>query len=370
MGAALGYVSSIGLGRIEVHNIALRNRLFAALQSVPKLRVISAPPGPLASPLLTYSLHLPNLSLPDETKERARKADERARPEPQPAETAQSPTVPAGEDGKGKGEAKVDIVLTDAAGKEVRRMKGPALLGVNRAAWDFGSQLYKQPRDRRPSGFRNEESGPQVAPGTYNVTVRFEGHEAKGTVQVLADPSAQQAPASARSAHQDALNRARQLHARTAAAVDRVIGARRDVDVVLAKLRQGGDDRDGREGDWGGKEREADRPLVRAGEKLKKDLIAAEKTLWIPPGTKGLQRDKDLSSRLDRLDEALSSTWTSPTPAQKALLEETERLVAKGVGEVDQLFAGEVAEFRGQVEKAGIGLFSAERPARTGKAGS
>jgi selenocysteine lyase/cysteine desulfurase len=56
LGAALGYVSAMGMDRIEAHNLALRNRLFAALQSVPKLRVVSAPPGPLASPLLTYTL--------------------------------------------------------------------------------------------------------------------------------------------------------------------------------------------------------------------------------------------------------------------------------------------------------------------------
>ncbi len=337
--------------------------------------------------LLTYSLHLPGLALPDEAKERQRKEDERARaaaapapppatspaaarkgedlppktPAPTSAEPAETAKATGGEDGKGKTERKVDIVITDAAGKEVRRFKGPALLGVNRAAWDFGSQLYKQPRDRRPSGFRNEESGPQVAPGTYNVTVRFEGHEAKGTVQVLGDPSVEGAPASAWSAHQDALDRARKLHARTAEAIDRVIGARRDVDVVLTKLRQGGD-----EGREGGRDREADRPLLRAGEKLKRDLTAAEKTLWIPPGTKGIQRDKDLLSRLERLDEALGSSWTSPTPAQKAFLEQTEILVGKVVGEVDQLFTSEVAQFKGQVEKAGIGLFATRAPEKGG----
>ena len=56
LGAAFGYLSAIGVNRVEEHNLALRNRLFAALQAVPKLRVVSTPPGPLASPLLTYVL--------------------------------------------------------------------------------------------------------------------------------------------------------------------------------------------------------------------------------------------------------------------------------------------------------------------------
>jgi selenocysteine lyase/cysteine desulfurase len=56
LGAAMDYVSAIGIGKVEAHNLALRNRLHAALASVPKLRVVSAPPGGLASPLLTYML--------------------------------------------------------------------------------------------------------------------------------------------------------------------------------------------------------------------------------------------------------------------------------------------------------------------------
>jgi selenocysteine lyase/cysteine desulfurase len=56
LGAAIDYVSAIGMSQIETHNLALRNRLFAGLQSVPKLRVVSSAAGRLASPLLTYTL--------------------------------------------------------------------------------------------------------------------------------------------------------------------------------------------------------------------------------------------------------------------------------------------------------------------------
>jgi len=60
LGAAIDYVSAIGLDRIEAHNLALRTRLYASLKNVPKVRVVSAPPGPLASALLSYTLP-PNL---------------------------------------------------------------------------------------------------------------------------------------------------------------------------------------------------------------------------------------------------------------------------------------------------------------------
>jgi selenocysteine lyase/cysteine desulfurase len=56
LGAAIDYVSAIGRARVEVHNLALRNRLHEALTEVPRLRVVSPPPGQLASPLLTFAL--------------------------------------------------------------------------------------------------------------------------------------------------------------------------------------------------------------------------------------------------------------------------------------------------------------------------
>lgn len=56
LGAAIDYISAIGVACIERHNLALRNRLYTALQDVPALRVVSAAPGALATPLLTYAL--------------------------------------------------------------------------------------------------------------------------------------------------------------------------------------------------------------------------------------------------------------------------------------------------------------------------
>ena len=56
LGAAIDYLNAIGMPRIEAQNLALRNRLYSGLQSVPKLRVVSSAAGALASPLLTYAL--------------------------------------------------------------------------------------------------------------------------------------------------------------------------------------------------------------------------------------------------------------------------------------------------------------------------
>jgi selenocysteine lyase/cysteine desulfurase len=56
LGTALDYRVAIGPARIETYNLALRNRLFNLLGSIPRVRVVSAAPGPMASPMLAYEL--------------------------------------------------------------------------------------------------------------------------------------------------------------------------------------------------------------------------------------------------------------------------------------------------------------------------
>jgi selenocysteine lyase/cysteine desulfurase len=56
LGTALDYHAVIGASRIEDYNLALRNHLFDRLTRVPRLRVVTAGPGPMASPMLAYEL--------------------------------------------------------------------------------------------------------------------------------------------------------------------------------------------------------------------------------------------------------------------------------------------------------------------------
>lgn len=56
LGAAIDYHTARGVDTIEQHNLALRNRMFRALGGVPKVQVMSAPPGAQATPMVTYTL--------------------------------------------------------------------------------------------------------------------------------------------------------------------------------------------------------------------------------------------------------------------------------------------------------------------------
>ena len=56
LGAAIDYVSGIGIGKIEEHNLKLRNSLYELLGTLPRLRIASPPPGALATPLITVQV--------------------------------------------------------------------------------------------------------------------------------------------------------------------------------------------------------------------------------------------------------------------------------------------------------------------------
>ena len=56
LGAAIDYVSGMGIGKIEQHNLTLRNRLFELLSTLPQVRLVSPPPGPLATALITVQV--------------------------------------------------------------------------------------------------------------------------------------------------------------------------------------------------------------------------------------------------------------------------------------------------------------------------
>lgn len=56
MGTAVDYQNAMGPANIERHDLGLRARLFAALAEVPKVRTVSPPDGPAASPMISYAL--------------------------------------------------------------------------------------------------------------------------------------------------------------------------------------------------------------------------------------------------------------------------------------------------------------------------
>ena len=420
--------------------------------------------------LLTYSLRLPGLALPDDKAERERKeheraervrqaaggtaaaaaaagvpaeagggrtaADESAPPpavakaaaaaasghkagrepeEPEEPATAAAGASPSGgaggtadQAGPRANEPQVEIRISDAAGKALRTMKGPAKLGVNRAVWDLGRDQFRQAPHGERGDFFRRDSGPQVPPGTYNVTVRFRGHEAKGSVRVTADPSSRNTDADWQT-REAALRRLGELQDSLVEAIDRLGAARADLDVVVGKLRRA----DAREEEKkkkagtdvpapapaatgaqanapeGSKASESTRapestpasestrapestregtaaasgnPLLRTARELRRKINAQERRLFVPPNTKGIVEDRTPLNRVQLALFSIDSSWDPPNPTQRLELQQAETAVATALQEVNRVMSEDVAAFRKQVAGAHVDLLPAEAP--------
>jgi selenocysteine lyase/cysteine desulfurase len=55
-GAAIEAANKRGIAASEAQNLRLRNRAYEGLQKIAKVRVVSAPPGPLATALVAFKL--------------------------------------------------------------------------------------------------------------------------------------------------------------------------------------------------------------------------------------------------------------------------------------------------------------------------
>ncbi|HYC92925.1 MAG TPA: hypothetical protein VEO54_27215 [Thermoanaerobaculia bacterium] len=315
--------------------------------------------------LLTYSLNLPGLPHPVDEKERERKQKERDAavkalvtetgepvvdvPKEPEASVAAKPSEPPARDPDKAPE--VDIEVSDASGTVIRKFKGPAKLGVNRTSWELRRDAFKRPvvPGEEPNEFR-PRTGPEVLPGTYTVTIKFRGNEAKQSVRVLPDPRENLTP-EVRQAKFDALMRAGKLTETITTAIERIQKTRADIDSVSSKLKKPDDAAD-----------KTPDPLVKSGTALKRRLDEMEKRLWVPPKTKGIPAETDVLGKIQYPLQAMQSSWDAPTPAQLAYLERAEAQLRTVLADFNKLFAEDVAKYRQEVQAKNVTLFAEEPP--------
>jgi photosystem II stability/assembly factor-like uncharacterized protein len=356
--------------------------------------------------LVTFSVSGAGIPLADEQRERERKERERgaalqaaaqtssAAPESMrrggEAASAAKETRQAGvkppeekkkeEDASKKDEGpKAQIEVADAAGKTVRHFKAPVKLGMNRVAWGFERDDFKEPppaADQPPP--QDDPAGPEVPPGTYTVTVKFRGHEAKAAVKVLADPRSPNREADWQ-ARWAAVLRAGALQDAAVEAIERIAHIRADAESAVAKAKQaaearraaekrdGKDMEQGRGPRQGGGDSEASSPLADAAEKLEKGLADLEKQLWNRPDAQGLQAPEDILDQISLEGSAVTGQWDPPSPAQLETLDQLASRLDGFLADFNRFCAADLAAFRKQVVDAKVGLLPEEPPLAVAK---
>jgi photosystem II stability/assembly factor-like uncharacterized protein len=348
--------------------------------------------------VLDYWLSDPKLPLPIAEKERARKEKERqekreaeakatVKPVEHVVEHEESPgpaqekvaeqekkgnpkeTPEKGTDEKKEKETpkEVEIRVADATGKVIRTFTAPAVQGLNRTYWGLRRDAFK--------GFPGEEpppphpAGPEVMPGTYEVTVRYNDQESKQTVRVLADPR-YPVTAEGLQQHEDALVQTGEIQNAISESIDRIRKTRADVQDVLARHDQRKKEEREAKGETtpppSAKDEKPD-ALTEAGQKLQKGLTDLEKKLWTPYDTPGIVADDDLLSQLFYVRGYIQSSWAPPTPNHMEFLRQFAARTATVVADVNKYFDTDVAAFRKQVDEEGLRLLGPVPPIRIGK---
>ncbi|HYN23307.1 MAG TPA: hypothetical protein VE078_20280, partial [Thermoanaerobaculia bacterium] len=201
------------------------------------------------------------------------------------------------DDKKDEKKKEIEILIADSQGRHVRKFTAPARQGLNRVVWDLSRDSFKRfPWPAEFGGDNPNPAGPEVLPGTYQVTVRFGGQESKGTVKVLPDPRKKSSPEDWRK-REEALQRTGDLQDALITALERIQRTRSDVQSVTAlldKRKKDEKDREIAEARAKGlpapdKKDEKPDPLAEAAEKLQKGLTDLEKKIWLPPDTPGIQ---------------------------------------------------------------------------------
>ena len=333
--------------------------------------------------ILTYSLNGTGLPYPDEKKERERKEEEREKhlreeegrpvtglpqtalelsasetsgkavpPAAKGAEKAEqkAPAEKAAEKPKGEEPKEVEIRIADASGKTLRTFTSPARQGVSRAVWDLTTDAPKPFPSDRPA-MPHPSSGVEVIPGTYTATIKMGDHEAKGTVQVVADPRSHNTEADWK-ARDAVVQRSEALLGALAEAIERVRNTRTDVDTVVARVQAQKKDKDQTPP---AKDAKPD-PLVESANKLKEGLDKLEMRLWTPYDAVGIQPGNDAATKVFFAFGYSLSSMAPPSPTHLEYLRQAEKGVNDALADVNRFFETDVAAFRKQADAAGARL--------------
>ncbi len=321
--------------------------------------------------MITFIASGDDLPHPDETTERARKIAMREaalaeKPDDttltQPSDETEGETPDEGEPAamdksdaeEEKSDAKATVVIAENDGTVIRTFKTDIHQGINRIVWNLRRDgLRPVPPGKMPED-GTLPAGMEVIPGTYQVTVKFDGQEATGKTIVKADPRSPYTEDAHRATYAMRLE-AMALTEKTNLALERLLDARRDIDMVstlieakLARTDIAGDD-----------DNHPLKQLQKQIADLEADITTIETSFRVPPDTSGIVYEADkVYAKIGRAQFYLGSSNAAPSEAAKQAMAEATRVAMVSVAAVDKFLVKDLANFRNAVRGAGVSLLA------------
>lgn len=260
-------------------------------------------------------------------------------------ERLRKPETP-GKDEKPKPD-KAKIEIRDGAGRLVRVLEVSPTQGLNRVVWDLNETSYRSPMP--PSPWGGGASAP-VVPGTFNVSLKFDGAESKQTLDVLPDPrlGLTAAEYQSKAASWAAYGKVQET---LTDAIRQLQDLRADLDRVAALAKTDVDRRKERDPAADIDEKDPQQALIKSIGTFKEKLLEAEKKLWQPSeSTKGIAAGTDAFSRLSDASWFYGSSLRPVTASQEAYLKHAEVHAREALDHLGKVYADELPKLQKEIE--------------------
>ena len=244
----------------------------------------------------------------------------------------------------------VTIEVRDAQQNLVRTFRAPVKLGLNRITWEFERDGEAFPeRELVTEQPELPPPGRPVLPGTYEITVRFQGEERRATVEVLADPRVEIARAD-REAKDALLVKALEAMRPYRDALQRLARAKKDIDLVRGRLDAEPKVKKG--------ETDPHAELRTALDAAQKELDTCNDALFGKKPKQGYAQSEGLQHDFFEQFGRINETPEAPNATEVLGVERAAMTAQKAKVRIDEFVAGPFATFREAVAKAALPMLT------------
>lgn len=287
--------------------------------------------------ILSFIASGDDLKHPDMDTEKARKAKLR--------NTLKTAAETGDSKDKKDASTRATVTVSDENGAHIRTFTTDVHQGINRVTWNLHRDGLEPLPDVKTAEDADLPDGIEVIPGTYSISVAFDGQEQSLQARVLADPRIDVSMDSMR-ANQSMQLQLQTLEATANHALTQILTARRDLGTIETMIGQASDPQ----------QHSALKEQVEAN---KDSLTDLESLLRNPKSAKGRPYTDDLAlNTLSRAKSFLTSTYQEPSPTAMTFAKLAEKRVTDAVSAVNNYLENDFSELRSAFARSNLGLLT------------